>query len=314
MKKAFIINPKSGRPIKTGHMIRRIEDLKKSRRDVDLFLTQAPMDAAVISRALADEAERSCEKVRIFACGGDGTLNEIVNGAALREGVEIGTVPVGSGNDFVRNFEGCDFMDLDTQLEAETRAVDLIRCDYKVGGKHRYRYGINGINIGFDGNSAILSHKLRQKPLIGGTSSYMLAVMINLIYNTGCELKISSGGKVLHDGKLFLCTVSSGRFCGGGVESCPKAEPDNGLAEVLIIKNVSRRKFVSRFPSYMNGRILDSADFDEFGKYMRSAELTIEPREESMQFVMDGETVRTGSVKIKIIKRVMQFVVPEAGK
>ena len=88
-------------------------------------------------------AAESSERLRFYACGGDGTLGEVVNGAAGQVNAEVGLIPIGTGNDFVRNFaDAGDFFDIEAQVMGEARAIDLIKCND--------RYGINVVNVGFD--------------------------------------------------------------------------------------------------------------------------------------------------------------------
>lgn len=310
MRYAFIVNPNSGLGKKSQPFVTEIEELMKERTDVSLHLTEGEMDAVIIAEGLADKAERSGEDVRVFACGGDGTLNEVANGLVGREHVQLGVIPVGSGNDFVRNFEGSDFMSLDAQIAGKVMPIDLLKLIYEEAGEEKYRYVVNGINIGFDGNAAILSSHLRRKKLFHGSLSYITAVFMSLAEMRGQNLRIKDGDNTVFAGKLLLTTVSNGRFCGGGVESCPNAIVDNGLAEALIINKVSRRVFLKLLPAYIHGKLLEVEKSKHLWEYFQSKKVTIEPAGGVMQYVVDGEEMKTGAITIEVVNKVIDFVIP----
>ena len=299
MRYAFIVNPNSGLGKKSQPFVTEIEDLMKRRSDVSIHRTEGEMDAAIIAEALADNAERADEDIRVFACGGDGTLNEVANGLAGRKRVQLGVIPIGSGNDFVRNFEEAEFTNLYAQIYGNVMPIDLLKLTYEENGEQKTRYVVNGINIGFDGNAAILSSHLRRKKLFRGSLSYLTAVFMSLAEMRGQNLRIKDGDNTVFAGELLLTTVSNGRFCGGGVESCPNALVDNGLAEALIINKVSRRVFLKLLPAYINGKLQELEKTKHIWKYFQSKKITIEASKGVMQYVVDGEEMKTGANLIK---------------
>lgn len=311
MKYAFIINPVSGNGKKAAELIAKLDEfIRNDDRDIRYYVTEGAGDATVIANRLAYDAEDMGEAITIFACGGDGTNNEVVNGIDGYDNVTFGVVPVGSGNDFVRNFEGADFMDIEKQLSSSAEKVDVIRYSYAAEDGVVDRYCANGMNIGFDGNTAILANELKSHKFINGSFSYLLAVAITLIKKEGAKLRITADGEVVHEGNLILSSVSNGRFCGGGIELCPKAEVNNGKLELLIVSDITRRKFIQVFPGILKGKILDIPDLDNFATFAQPEHITIEPLEGEMKFVVDGEEKRTGSLEIDIIRDGLNFVVP----
>ena len=310
MRYAFIVNPNSGLGKKSQPFVTEIEDLMKRRSDVSIHRTEGEMDAAIIAEALADNAERADEDIRVFACGGDGTLNEVANGLAGRKRVQLGVIPIGSGNDFVRNFEEAEFTNLYAQIYGNVMPIDLLKLTYEENGEQKTRYVVNGINIGFDGNAAILSSHLRRKKLFRGSLSYLTAVFMSLAEMRGQNLRIKDGDNTVFAGELLLTTVSNGRFCGGGVESCPNALVDNGLAEALIINKVSRRVFLKLLPAYINVKLQELEKTKHIWKYFQSKKITIEASKGVMQYVVDGEEMKTGAITVEVINKAIDFVVP----
>lgn len=129
MKHLFIINPAAGKKKTTAELESLLSDLPFPH---EVIYTQGEGDAARITQ----EAAAAGEPIRIYACGGDGTLNEVVNGAAGHDHVAITNVPKGTGNDFLKLF-GPDyrtlFYDLKTLSEGPQTAFDLIDCNGKLG-------------------------------------------------------------------------------------------------------------------------------------------------------------------------------------
>lgn len=315
MKYAFIINPMSGQGKGADRILRYLEQLERyDKRDISHYLTKAENDATDIAVRLAEEAEASGEDIFIYAVGGDGTINEVANGVSGYQHAAMGLMPVGSGNDFVRCFKNTDpkaFNDVELQLDATVTDIDIIEFEYEEGGEILRRKYINGINIGLDGNTAILAHSYKNIPGVSGSFAYLLALLKNFIRKEGADLKVTVDGKVLHDDKALLCTVANGGYCGGGFESCPRFILDDGLAEVMIVKNIPRRKFLHLVPKYKAGKIFEIADIEKIISYAQGRDVTITPNPGKMKLVADGEIFETPEINIHVIRNGIRILVPQ---
>lgn len=317
MKYAFIVNPASGQGKHEGGIIPEIEDLIKGNpnRDIRIYYTRGEKDATYLSGLIAEEAAMTGDEITIFACGGDGTVQEVANGIYGHDNAILGVVPVGSGNDFVRELSkkrGNDkrYRSLNAQLDGMTMRMDLIRMSWIENGEERSHYITNGINIGFDGNTAILAHDLKRLPLVSGTGSYLLAVATNLAQKKGQRLRITADGKNFHTGDLLLATAANGGFCGGGVQSCPNADLSDGLIELMAIKDIPRRKFISLFPKYKAGKIFRVKGVEDIVSYTQAKNILIEPMlGPSMKFVGDGEIFETGALRIEVVPKAIRVMV-----
>lgn len=315
MKFAFIVNPVSGTGEKAAAMFDRIKEYaEKSDKDIRVYRTEGFQDASVLAASLARDAAEAGESIRIYACGGDGTLNEAANGIFGKRNASLGCVPVGSGNDFVRSIGGKEdlgpFLDVERQVYASPKTIDLLVCTYERGGREYRKIGVNGVNIGFDGSSAILAHRLKSLPLVSGNASYTISVLINFIKKTGQDLRVYAGNELFYDGPLLLLTVANGRFCGGGVESCPRGEMDDGLAELLAVRDISRGQLAKSFPAFRDGRIFELEDFDSLAAYRRARKVTVIPRERPMEFVIDGEIVKADKLTVEVEQSAMHILIP----
>lgn len=313
MKYVFIVNPASGQGKHNKSLVPEIEQMMKDYpdKDIKIYYTRGEKDATVLADQIAKETD---DEVTIFACGGDGTIQEVCNGIYGHDNATMAVVPVGSGNDFVRTLggglkEGNKFLDLVALLDAPRKKIDLIRMTWEENGKKTTALVDNGLNIGFDGNACIRAHELKALPGVSGTGSYIIGVAQCLALKKGENLKITVDGEEVHNGPLLLTTVANGGFCGGGFESCPRADLSDGLLEVLIVNNISRAKFVALVPKYKAGKILDiDSEGGNLYKYYQAEKIVIEPNRGTMQFVADGEFYETGRIEIEVVKDAINVV------
>lgn len=316
MRYAFIVNPASGQGKHEKGIAAEIEELIKGNpnRDIKLYYTRSEKDATYLSGLLAEESAMKNEEIVIFACGGDGTVQEVANGIYGHDNAILGVIPVGSGNDLVRQLgirkDSSLYRRLPEQFDGVVTRMDLIRMSWIEKGEEKSRMIANGINIGFDGNTAILAHRLKRLPLISGTGSYLLAVAANLAAKRGQKLRITADGKNFHTGKLLLATAANGGFCGGGVQSCPKADLFDGLIELMAIKDLPRRKFVALFPKYKAGKLFSIRGVEDIVSYTQAKNIVIEPMlGPTMKFVGDGEIFETGSLRVEVVPKAVRVLV-----
>lgn len=314
MKTVFLLNPKAGK----GKGLDKIKQaVAKAAEELNVeagtYLTKSVGDAEKFARLAASEAQAAGEKIRLIACGGDGTLNEVLNGAMGFDSASVGVMPIGTGNDFVRNFSDKDcFLNVKAQICADTMKCDVIKYSGVIDGVEQTRYCANMFNIGFDCNVVDLTARLKTYPLLKGTLAYMTAVAGILIKKKGENLKIEIDGETVHEGPLLLAAIANGSFCGGGVKSSPKASLNDGLMDANIIYNVTRREFVKKFPAYSKGTHLELSDIDSLLYYRQCREVTITPLNGSMRLCTDGEIRDAGQVRMEIVPKAVEVAVPKA--
>ena len=321
MKTVFILNPRAGK----GHGIDRIksEVMKAAEElsaDAGFYMTKSVGDAEIFAGLASSEAVRKGEKLRLIACGGDGTLNEVINGAAgavltgSERGeslVSVGVVPTGTGNDFVRNFKDAgDYMDPRAQIKGGTLRCDLIRYTGMIDGREQSRFCANMFNIGFDCNVVDMTAKVKEYPLMKGTLAYMASVLAILVKKKGAFLRIEADGQVVHDGPVLLTAVANGCYCGGGVKGLPRASLTDGLIDLSIIYDVSRREFLKKFPYYARGTHLELPGVEEIISYRQCKDVTITPPDDTMRLCVDGEIYDAGPVHMRVIPSAIDIVVP----
>lgn len=306
----FILNPAAGQ----GKAFSLEDDIIKTGMrlgiDVEIYKTKEVLDAQVEAVRLAKSATHQ-SPVRLYACGGDGTVNEVLNGIVGYDNVELAIIPTGTGNDFIRNFgEIADFLNLEKQMLGTAKKVDVISYKSSTDSYSSIRYCINMFNIGFDCNVVKDVVELKTKPLVSGSMAYLLGVAKNLIKMKGTNLKLIFEDGKEHSGKLLLLAVGNGCYCGGGVKGVPYAEVDDGLMDVSIIKRCSRRQFLTLFPRYVKGTHLETRLGKKYIKYIKTKKMSIVVNGDTMYYSTDGEITNTNRLDLEIVPKAVSFSVP----
>ena len=307
MKTVFIINPKSGQGKRVDEFISSVkETIEKTGADAEIYITKHIGDATVFVRDYCEDNGAA----RFIACGGDGTLNEVVNGAIAYPGTEVGVIPMGTGNDFCRNFDKeCDFKNIELQITSPTVKCDVIKYTTSYRGAKRDGYCVNMFNVGFDCNVGDLTSKMKEKPFVSGSMAYFLSILVVLIKKQGADLKIEFDGEIKNDGKLLLTSIANGCFCGGGIKSNPLAEISDGYININIIKDLSRLRFISLLPSYMKGTFLARRGMEKYIASEKCKKITITPNTEDIRICVDGEVISAEKTDFKIVHNAFNFVI-----
>ena len=308
MKTVFIVNPKAGQGKNTDLLINSIEKaIAETGADASLYVTKAVGDAEVYT----SEYCKNNGPARFIACGGDGTLNEVLNGAIEYPDAEIGVIPRGTGNDFCRNFgDGYDFTDIRRQIGGNTVKCDAIKYSTYSDSVNKQGYCVNMFNIGFDCNVADMTASMKKKPLISGSLAYFLSILVTLIKKKGADLQIEIDGEMVYNGRLLLTSVANGSYCGGGIKSNPFASTSDGLININIIKNVSRLKFISLLPHYMKGTVFELIGIEKYIASRKCKHIKLTPNTDAFRLCIDGEIIDGGVTEFDIVPNAFNFVIP----
>lgn len=297
MKHLFIVNPVAGGKDRSAEITTQAEQaLQESGVAFEVYVTKAPMDACEKIRTEAAGGD----ELRVYACGGDGTLNECVNGAVGLENVAVTHFPCGTGNDFIKLFgeEKARFFRLEELLDGEVRPLDVIEC---CG-----RYSINICSVGVDARIGTDVHKYSGIPLIGGATGYVVSTIVNLVKGITQKLAVRGCGIDYTGGTTLICACN-GRFYGGGFNPIPEARPDNGTLEYLVVKDVTRLQFATLVGKYAKGRYRELPQ--EYVTHLNGTHLEIESDEE-MVVNIDGEALYSQHVNFDICPGGVNFIVP----
>ena len=295
MKHLFIINPAAGKYDRTEEYRARI-DAAFSRRglDYELRVSACSGDCTRIAR----EAAQSGEQIRLYACGGDGTLNEVVNGAVGFENVAVTHLPGGSGNDTIKMFsETAPFFDPERLLDAEETRFDLIRCNGV--------YSVNILSIGFDAKVGTDITRFKRLPLVTGRGAYILSILSNMLSGLSEPYTVTINGETVDAEQTLIC-VCNGRYYGSSFNPVPDAEPDDGLLDVLLVKKVSLLEAASVIGSYQKGLY---ADYPQIIRHVRCTDLRVQCQKQNVVNI-DGEALYTMDAQIELVPKALRFFYP----
>lgn len=297
MKHVFIVNPAAGKFDRTEGYRAMIDAAFRPRGlTYELLVSKAPGDC----RSLARQAAESGEEVRIYACGGDGTLNEVVNGVVGFGNAAVTHFPGGSGNDAIKVFSNpAAFASIDRLLDADEARFDLIRCNDT--------YALNVLSIGFDARVGTDIARFKRLPLVTGKGAYILSILSNMLHGLSAQYTVTLGsGETISGQKTMIC-ICNGRWYGGSFNPMPEAEPDDGILEVLVVDKVNLLQVASVVGQYQKGHY---ADFPELIRHYRCTDLRIECKEPSVVNV-DGEAIHTTDAKISLVPHAIRFFYPK---
>ncbi|NQV38013.1 MAG: diacylglycerol kinase family lipid kinase [Candidatus Marinimicrobia bacterium] len=238
-KYLLIVNPAGG----SGRTMKALPEIEATFRKhgmkYEFHFTQEPMHAVDLVKELADDFDV------VVAVGGDGTINEIINGMPEFD-KPFGLIPIGTGNDFSRS---CCI-----PYDSVEKAIDIIRThDIKkldLGEVNGRRF-INVLGMGFEGQANAIGRKL---DFIKGTIKYILAIAWALIFYKRMRMKIECDEKNIDD-DIYLVSVGNGWNVGGGLQLTPKARMEDHVFDVCLVKDISRWRVLSNFVRLTNGTI-----------------------------------------------------------
>ena len=308
MKYCFILNSRAGNGKIAGDIKKEIESRCSAVcADYEIFFSSSTEESAEHVAQVASGLGNG-ELATFIACGGDGTLCQTVDAVmklsdADREKVSVGVIPMGTGNDFVSNFNNKDlFFDIDAQLEATPFEIDLLKCNDNV-------YSINMINIGFDCQVVCKKEQIGKRAWLPRKLAYIFSLVITLIKKPGAKMEFSADGDESVKKELLLTTFANGAFCGGGFNSNPKAALDDGMLDCIAVKNIGRVKFISLVGSYKKGLHLGEK-FKKVIDHFKCRETDMYFDEET-PISVDGEIVRVKELHIRVADKALRFMLPK---
>jgi YegS/Rv2252/BmrU family lipid kinase len=287
----FLVNPASG----NGATGKRWPALQ--RRAAELGLT----GEAILSQRpghLADAA-RDAGDALLVVVGGDGTMNEVVNGVAGTQ-AEVAVLPNGTGQDFGRTYGIPTRFDdaVHVALHGDTRTVDAGRVDY-AGGT---RYFANVSSVGMSG--AVAERANRTSKALGGRATffYVLTRVFLAWQNTEVTVTLDDGER---RGRMHDVIVANGVWHGGGMKLAPDARPDDGLFDVVLIGDVSKADFATTAPKLYKGGHVSHPKVE----IVRSARVTVDGAE-PLPIEADGEQLGTTPATFEVVPGALRVRVP----
>lgn len=296
MKHLFIINPAAGGYNRSKEYCETIHKVCRARKvNYEIRISTAPGEVVRLAR----EAAQTGEELRIYACGGDGTLNEVVAGTVGYDNVAVSVFSGGSGNDFVKIFDAPKaFFDLHRLMDAEEVNFDLIRCNEDVA--------LNICSVGLDARVGTDAYRYKRLPMLNGFRAYAASTVVNVIKGISEHYVVEINGQRIDEELTFVC-VCNGRFYGGGFNPVPEADPTDGMLDVLLASKVNRIQVASLIGKYKCGRY---QEMPEQLRYIKTDSVRI-ICDKPTAINLDGELRRAQVIEMSVAKEKIRFFYPK---
>lgn len=299
MKHVFIVNPKAGHKQDfTGFVSETEAVMQRLQLDYEIVFTQYAGHAV----NLVTERLPCTEKTRFYACGGDGTMNEVLHGAIGQENWEMTVVPLGSGNDFLKCFGKVkDFLNIEGLAKGQAVMVDVIKAN-----EH---FALNLLNVGLDAESAYFKSKFQHLPGVSGPMAYNLALAFCFFRRYGVEMTIELDGKPQPDRKFILAAFGNGTTYGSGYRATPLATPADGVMDACFFRFVGRMTILKYIPFYQRGEHVGHPGLKEILYYGKHRQVRIFGQH-PLHVCIDGEFFTANEVDMTMLPKIVPFVIP----
>lgn len=271
MKHIFIVNPISGK----GKTLKAVDRIKKvceeENLDYEIYFTEYPKDATKIAR------KYRFTKNIIYSVGGDGTLNEVLNGIVGTKNL-LGVIPAGSGNDFYKTL---------SKIDEEYPVIDI--------GKVNDRYFINIISIGIDAEVAN-NVSLMKKRKVPTNQIYNASLIYTFFKYKYKDIELSIDEKEQKKGKCTILTICNGQVYGGGYKIAPSAKLTDGYFDVYYVEKVNKPQLSSLI------NMLKQGIHEKHNKVHKSQATKIKFKcDKELVCNIDGEIMTAKKFNVKII-------------
>jgi YegS/Rv2252/BmrU family lipid kinase len=279
----LIVNPAAGKGRADRFLESFVNILKSAGLEYRIVYTEYPGHAVqIVKESLSEKG------LFIYSIGGDGTLNEVINGAVNTEAVVI-NIPAGSGNDFIKSVS--DLRDpveiFEKSLSSQIKVIDTM----KING----RFCVNIASAGLDAVVAYNTNSFKKLPLVSGSAAYLLGIFKSLIKFNFYNLEINIDGND-YSRELLLAAFANGRYYGGGIMAAPDALTDDGYIDICLVKKLSRLRILSLLSRYRKGTHKELPQVE----FVQGKKITISSREK-MKINIDGEIFEDNTLNIEII-------------
>lgn len=291
MKHLFIINPVAGKG-KATNFIEKIEKHFKDKEETYVIeLTKEQGHATTITKEYV-----TADQWRVYSIGGDGTLNEVLNGLAGSSSA-LGIIPAGSGNDYFRSLD----TENDEHLLERTIQGSIKKCSM---GLVNNRYFLNVASAGIDAEVVHNARKFKKLPFLNGQGAYILGIFYTVFNYQSFKSKMSLNDQTYHKSTLLLA-VANGRYYGGGMKIAPRANIYSKDFEIYHIDEAKPLRILKLFPTLIRGAHETLREVQSY----QTNKLTISSKNGFMLNI-DGEIEKVERAKFSLIHNGVNIIVP----
>lgn len=245
-------------------------------------------------------AGESGEDVRIYACGGDGTLNSVLQEVVGHDNLSLTNVPCGTGNDYLKRFDDPTvFHEVSSFYNVNESDVDVIRLNDL--------YSANVVCFGLDARVCETYERLRPIRLIG-KFGYQIGCLVSIIKGVSQKCKVELSDGFVHDGEVTLVCICNNGWYGGSYNPAPEANVKDGLLDVIVCRKISRLTMIRILGKYKKGKRYKISP--KIMEHHRVSSLRITP-DQAAPFNLDGELIKADDAFIEVLPKKLRFFYPE---
>ena len=313
MKHLIVFNPGSGKN-NEAESFRALVKEKFAGLDYEIYETTGPRSVIPFLKKYLKEQK---DTVRVYACGGDGTVHEVANGLVGAKNAELAILPIGTGNDFVKYYgvtnENIDqYRDFEPLIKGAAQPIDLSKISGD--GLAEPWYSINVINFGFDAIVGARGNYYKEhgfpKKVKEGTNPYDYALKNDAMkYGRFNDIEVYADGEKLNEKQLLLTTLAQGQFVGGQFKCAPKSKNDDGLIDVCILKTMTFLGLGMIIGTYTKGKHLDKPRKKIVYRQAKEIKM-VAPKD--FDVCVDGEMIKGNNFVVEVVPAAIKLVAPRA--
>ena len=302
MLHVFIINPSAGKSDQTENLTKTIQQLHNNHEFEGQYVIERT-NSIEETINITKKYTQSGEEIILYACGGDGTLNIVLNACIGYDNVTLTHVPVGTGNDFIKYF-GIDakdsFLNLKKLMNGKFIDVDVIKI-----GDH---YSLNLTNIGLDAMIAKNVSKFKRIPFIKGKTAYKLSIAYSFFTSTKHYMDIIIDGNKEKENCYTIAVFANSKYYGGSYYASPLSDIQDGLMDIVLLPQFSRLGILKILPVYEKGKHLEEK-YKNIVHYKQAKKVELKTKE-PITLCLDGELITLKDPTIEICEKKIKILIP----
>ena len=265
-------------------------------------MTEAPGHAVELAKSAATKGYDM-----VISVGGDGTINEIVNGLYASGNIKenpLGIIETGTGGDYIRTTgtprkyeDACQRF-----LQPKKRVVDLGVVEYQKNGSRAERLFVNFAGMGID--SEIVRRTTQQYKKLGSLPSYLLGMFVSLVKYQNHKVSITIDGKT-EEKRILTVIMNNGKYGGGGMYTAPQADLADGWLDVMVAGDLSKPEFIWSLPRLYKGTHLTHPKVES----KKTKEVEIKSLGEKLYLQADGELLGEAPARFRILPATLNLIV-----
>ena len=311
MKHLIVFNPGAGKS-EGADAFKKLIDEKFAGLDYEVYETTGPRSVIPFLRKYLKEQK---DTVRVYACGGDGTVHEVANGLAGFDNAELAILPIGTGNDFVKTYgvtneEIEKYRDFTPLIKGEAKPIDLSKISG--GNLEEPWYSINVINFGFDAIVGARGNYYKEhgfpKKVKEGTNPYDYALKNDAMkHGRFNNIEVYADGEKLNEKQLLLTTLAQGQWVGGQFKCAPKSDNTDGLIDVCVLKTMTFLGLGMIIGTYTKGKHLDKPRKKIVYRQAKEIKM-VAPQD--FDVCVDGEMIKGNNFVVEVCPKAIKLVPP----